>query len=98
LPLNETDEYEALGIFPDTWTCVGVMPKKDMAKYVVALAQNNMPCKVATDFIDPKLFHIAVQGGLKSNPAAVFVTYRDGPINPWACKGESMQHPQAPQR
>lgn len=92
---TETErEYEALGIYPDTWACVGIMPKRDMQRYVVMLAQSGVPCMVATDYGDPKLFHIAVKGGLIANPAAVFVTYRDGPINPWACKGEGGQHVQ----
>jgi hypothetical protein len=89
------DAYEALGIFPDTWTCVAILERKDMERYVVALARSGTPAKVSRA-TDSTRFHIAVQGGLKANPAALFVTFRDGPINETACRGNDGQHPMDP--
>jgi hypothetical protein len=94
--IEKLDEYEALGIFPDTWTCVAIMERKDMERYVVALARSDTPAKVSRAPDDPARFHIAVQGGLKANPAALLVTFRDGPINEKACRGGDGQHPMDP--
>ena len=85
------DDYEALGIFEDTWTCVAIMPLRDAKEYTWALARVGVPCKAYRD-PDGKRFHVAVQGGLKHNPASVFVTF--GYQHVRTCTAASpMQHP-----
>ena len=89
-------EYEALGIFEDTWTCVAVMDLSDAKAYLWSLAKDGIPAKVSHD-PDGKRWHVAIQGGLRKNPAAVFITYRGDAISePPACTISRGQHPQAP--
>lgn len=87
-------EYEALGIFEDTWTCVGVMERRDAQSYVWSLAVDGIPAKVSRD-PDGKRWHVAIQGGLRVNPAAVFITFKGSAIRePLVCTASAGQHPQ----
>jgi len=92
---TETEQsYEELGIFDDTWACVAIMSKRDAKEYTWLLAQSDIPAKVSRD-PDGKRWHVAIQGGLRKSPAAVFITYRRGPITePPTCTASDMQHPQ----
>jgi len=75
-------EYEALGIHPDTMTCIAIVPLKDAKEYVWALAQNGIPAVVSraleTDAQRKHLWHVAVQGGLAYNPGAYFASITGG--------------------
>ena len=79
-PLNE--QYTALGIYPDTMTCVAVMPEKDAKEYVWALAQIGIAAVASRDLqTDEKRkhrWHVAVQGGLAYNPGAYFASITGG--------------------
>lgn len=88
-------DYEARGIFPETWACVSVGTKRDAERYVFDLAMQGVSTRVARDASDPKLWHVAVQGGLLTNPIAWLTTFRspEGDDIP-QCSGEG-QHPQA---
>ncbi|HZL95985.1 MAG TPA: hypothetical protein VFB99_20175 [Vicinamibacterales bacterium] len=88
-------QYETLGIRPDVWTCVATaMDEADAKDYVFALTVENIPAKVARD-TDGKRFHVAIQGGLIDHPAALFITFRGGPISEMAtCTStRNGQHP-----
>lgn len=68
-------EYEALGIHPDTMTCIAIMSKADAKAYVWALATAGNALVTATqDAADKKLWHVAVKGGLAYNPGAYFAS------------------------
>lgn len=87
-------DYEVLGIFPDTWTCVAMLSKRNAQTYVWALAQYGVACRLSKD-ADGKRWHVAVQGGLAASPAAWIATIRpdtDVPVCAAIAKG---QHPQA---
>jgi|GEM_PF-4506302 len=86
-------QYEELGIFPDTWTCVAVLDKKDAQRYAFDLAASFTPIRISRD-PDGKRWHVAVQGGLPKNPAAALVGLRGGPIGSVACTVSEGQHPQ----
>lgn len=88
-------EYEALGIFPETWTCVSIGTKRDAERYVFDLAMQGVSTRVAQDRDDPKMWHVAVQGGMLHCPLAWLTTFRSpqGEDIP-KCSGEG-QHPQA---
>ena len=63
-------QYEALGIHPDTMTCVAIMKKSEAKEYVWALASRGI---VAVAAPDPTAkhgrgdWHVAVIGGLAYN-------------------------------
>jgi hypothetical protein len=86
-------EYEALGIHPDTMTCVGVLPKREAKALVWALATNGIASvSAAQDRADKKLWHVAVQGGLAYNPGAYFASIRGEKVR--VCLGDQAeQHP-----
>ncbi|HEX5016577.1 MAG TPA: hypothetical protein VFX15_03205 [Actinomycetes bacterium] len=85
------DPYEALGIFADTWTCIGEGTKKDAQFYLWNLARSGVPALVADG--PNGMFHVAVQGGLKGNPAAWIIQLRGEPYEIKTCSGTG-QHPQ----
>ena len=88
------DDYEALGIFPDTWACVSMGDKRNAKEYLFALAASGVPALVARD-PDGKNWHVAVQGGLKSNPLAWVVSLRGEPYEIVSCSDVKGQHVQA---
>jgi hypothetical protein len=89
------DDYEALGIFPDTWACISVGEKRLAKEFLFKLAQSGVPAIVSAD-ADGKNWHIAVQGGLKSNPLAWIVSIRGEAYSTVTCPvGARGQHPQA---
>lgn len=94
---KKQDEYEALGIFPDTWACIANLPKRDAMKYAFMVAASGCPVRIAKD-PDGKRWHVAVQGGLKSNPVAWIVGVRGDPFEPVTCIDLSAQHPQVLER
>ena len=85
-------EYEALGIHPDTMTCVAIVPKRQAQTGVWALATQGIECSVALD-PDGKRWHVAVRGGLGYNPAAYFATIRGEERRRCASTAHG-QHPQ----
>ena len=88
-------DYEALGIFPTTPACVFVGSKADAKRYVWALALYGVQCSVSLD-ADGKRYHVAVPGGLASQPAAWLATLRPEPTSIPQCSAEAQgQHPQA---
>lgn len=90
------DDYEALGIFPDTWACISVGEKRDAKEFVFRLAASGVPALASMD-ADGKRWHVAVQGGLKSNPLVWVVSVRGEPYGITTCAKHGLgQHPQAP--
>jgi hypothetical protein len=87
------DDYEALGIFPDTWTCIATGTKQDTMKYLFWLAASGVECHVTKD-PDGKRWHLAVKGGLKHNPIAWIVNIRGEAYEPVTCVDKPGQHPQ----
>lgn len=88
-------QYEALGIHADTWTCVAVLSKPDAQRYGFDLAASLTPIRITLD-PDGKRWHVAVQGGLPKNPLAMIVNLRGVPWEPVSCTvGNDGQHPQA---
>jgi len=87
------DDYEALGIFPDTWACVSMGDKRNAKEYLFALAASGVPALVTKD-PDGKNWHVAVQGGLKSNPLAWVVSLRGEPYEIVTCSDVKGQHVQ----
>ena len=92
-------EYEALGIHPDTMTCVAIMPERDAKAYVWALATYGIAATASRDVRTPAkpvskaLWHVAVEGGLAYNPAAYFASIR-GEADVTCDKTEAVgQHP-----
>lgn len=88
-------DYAALGIHRDTWTCVNVGDKRMAQKALFNLALSGVPALVSIDPLDPKKYHVAVQGGLAGSPMAWVVALRD---EPWAdaivtCPNMAGQHP-----
>lgn len=84
-------EYEALGIHPDTMTCVAILSKVDAKRYAWALSLEGIEHRVTLD-PDKKRWHIAVVGGLAYNPAAWVASLR--PENAVTCTaGATGQHP-----
>lgn len=91
-------EYEALGIHPDTMTCIAVMPEKDAREYVWALATQGIACEARRD---PRKdhgkhrWHVAVVGGLAYNPAAYFASIRGPKAVDCTAANPDTQHPTA---
>lgn len=90
---TKADDYEALGIFPDTWACIAVLERKEAEQYVFDLAASGVETQATKD-PDGKRWHIAVKGGLKGCPVAWVVGLRNEPYNPVACPPYEGQHPQ----
>ena len=90
------DEYERLGIMPETWTCVAELAAEEAAAFVFALATYGVAARVSLA-PSPKLYHIAVQGGLKAQPAAWLASIRGvrGRDLPQCEVAADQQHPQA---
>ena len=89
-------EYEALGIHPDTMTCVAVLSEKEAKEYVWSLAQLGIAAvasrSLETDDKRKHLWHVAVKGGLAYNPGAYFASISGGrPVSCLSVKRE--QHP-----
>lgn len=91
-------EYEALGIHPDTMTCIAILREKEAKEFVWALAQSGVAAvasrSLETDAKRKYLWHVAVQGGLAYNPIAYFASLQGG--RPKSCLSlEQGQHPMA---
>jgi len=86
------DDYEARGIFPDTFACICAGVREDMESYLFRLIAAGLEAKVA---IAPDgLWHVAIRGGLKSSPLAWLLTLRDDIEKPVECHSTlSGQHP-----
>ena len=90
-------DYAARGIQRDTWACVNKGTKAQVQKALFHLAISGVPALVSKDANDPKMFHVAVKGGLAGSPLTWLVALRD---EPWAdnittCPADaSGQHPQ----
>jgi hypothetical protein len=91
------DDYEARGIFPDTWTCVSVGTKVDAKNLLFDLALSGVPALASRD-ADGKRWHIAVQGGMKGSPMTYVVAIRSAPYRIAECVGaaDGGQHPRTP--
>lgn len=97
--MTEVDEnkaqYEALGIYGDTWACFAVLDEKDAKTYVWAAAQDGLDVRVAKDADNPKKWHIACRGGLRNSPHAWLLTIRPASEPTPLCRGNNRsQHPQ----
>lgn len=88
-------DYAARGIHPDTWACVNMGDKRLVAKALFNLAMSGVPALVSVDPVNPKIFHVAVQGGLAGSPMAWLVALRDEPYADAivTCTTNSGQHP-----
>jgi hypothetical protein len=75
-PIGPKDDWEALGITNDSWACVAVFTELDAKDYVWRLAQAHVAARVAKDPVNPKKWHVAVQGGLKASPMSWLVSIR----------------------
>jgi hypothetical protein len=85
-------EYEALGIHPDTMTCVAILSEREAKEYVFSLACNGIAATVSIDPHNKKLRHVAVVGGLAYNPGAYFASITGG--RPRICTNDEQgQHP-----
>jgi hypothetical protein len=88
-------QYEALGIHAETWACVAILTKQEASTLLFALAASGVPALLSKD-ADGKRWHIAVQGGLATNPLAYVVSLRGLPYDIITCPvGSTGQHPQA---
>lgn len=72
------NEWDALGITPETFACMAVFDENDAREFVWRLAQEHVECRVA---IDPDTvgskrpkWHIAVRGGLRYSTIAWIAT------------------------
>jgi hypothetical protein len=91
-------DYEAKGIFPDTWACIGVMSEADAQGYLFELMASAVDCRIARD-PDGKRWHVAVQGGLADSPTAWLVGIRgrfEDSIRTCTGPTEQGQHPMEP--
>jgi len=89
------DDYEAKGIFPDTFTCiVQSFDQADAEHYLFLLVSNGIEARVAKDPRNDR-WHIAIRGGLKASPLAWLLTIRDDVGDgPPVCRSElTGQHP-----
>ena len=97
-PREWPNDYAERGIHADTWACVNTGTKRNAMRALFNLALSGVPALLSVDPNDPKLFHVAVQGGLAGSPMAWLVALRDEPYADAVviCPADwSGQHPQA---
>ena len=95
-PSNDTPspDYVALGITPETWTCIAQMSRRDARDYLIRLAEARVPAILSRD-PDGKRWHVAIRGGLAACPTAWLCSIR--PSDHVAiCAGTGGQHPVTP--
>jgi len=85
-------EYVALGITPETWTCVATFSKRDAADYLWRLAAAGVPALIARD-ADGKRWHVAIVGGLAASPTAWLCSIRPMDDIPTCTGTGGGQHP-----
>lgn len=90
-------DYSERGIERDTWACINVGDKTLVKKALLNLALSGVPALVSRDPRDPKLYHLAVQGGFAGSTIAWVVALRDQPFGEVTCPPDHLpgQHPQA---
>ena len=89
-------QYEALGIHPDTMTCVAIMPKSEAKEYVWSLATRGITATATPDRETKKgrgNWHVAVIGGLAYNPAAYFSSITGEDLSKQCMGTGDGQHP-----
>jgi hypothetical protein len=91
-----TAKYKELGIDENTWACIAVETLVDAKSFLFQLALEGEPALVAQDADNPKVYHIAVRGGLLKSPRAWLVGLRgaDKPYQQCRFPTPKAQHPQ----
>ena len=87
-------DYEAIGIFPDTWACICRMNEEDAKGYLFELMASGIECRLARG--TEGRWHIAIKGGLADSPMAWLAGIRgrfDDQIPTCTSTSTTGQHP-----
>lgn len=93
------EDYAALGIEQDTWACVTGGSRSDIEHLLFALVAQGREARLARDAQNPKVWHLAVRGGLAGpdGPAVLLDSLRPADLDraPVCQTALTTQHPRS---